>query len=102
MRKALILFLFLALFAGCSTYEGAAYIKKDLNGMKCSNNSAQMGIDIKTAKIDCIKDIVDDEYFKGGAAYVVVDSIRDIDRHRYIRCMGDKGFRCDWPETGNK
>ena len=69
MRKAAVLFLLLALIAGCTTYEGAAYIKADLNRMECSRKSAQTNIDIKTAKAYCMKYTVNDEadeYLRGG------------------------------------
>jgi hypothetical protein len=107
--KRIIITIFLVLspfliLSSCTTYEGAAYIKNDLNNMTCSSNSAQTNIDIKTAKADCIKGIVDEEYFKGGASYVTVDSIKSVDRYRYADCMRDKGFICGWgaSEPGKK
>ena len=94
MKRIIITVFLIALLSGCTTYEGAAYIKDDLNRMECSNNPAQ---GVKTA---CINDIVDEEYFKGGAAYVTVDSIKEIDRWKYANCMGDKGFSCTWGPSG--
>src|SRR3989339_1283633 len=81
--------------SGCTTYEGAAYIKKDLDSMACSSKSAQT-TNMKTAKTDCIKDTVDEEFFKAGASIMVVDSIRGVNRYRYANCMADKGFFCTW------
>jgi len=100
MRKAVVLFLLFAFLSGCTTYDGAAYIKTDLARMECGIKPAQKSVDIKTAKADCIKDIVDEEFFKGGASWVTVDSIRDVNRWRYSTCMGEKGFFCSWgPES---
>jgi hypothetical protein len=101
MKKIVLVLALLIPTSGCTTYDGAAYIRKDLESMNCSSKSAQT-IDIKTAKADCINSIVDDEFFKGGASFFTVDSIRSVDRYRYDSCMSEKGFLCDWGPSGKK
>lgn len=88
------------ILSGCTTHEGAAYIKKDLNNMTCARKSVQTNIDIEKAKADCIKDVVDEEFFKDGASIMVVEHMRDVNRWKYSGCMADKGFFCTWgPEN---
>jgi hypothetical protein len=101
MKKIISIIFLVALLGSCTTYDGAAYIRKDLESMNCSSKSAQT-IDIQTAKTGCINSIVDDEYFKGGAAWVTIDSIRSVNRYKYDGCMSDKGFLCDWGPSGKK
>lgn len=82
------------LIAGCTSYDGAAYIKADLNRMDCSKSPAH------EVKMACINSIVDEEYFKGGVSYLVIDTMRDINRWKYSSCMQEKGFSCTWgPEN---
>ena len=85
---------FLAL-SSCTTYDGAAYIKKDLASLVCSHKSVQKA-DIKTATDDCIKSNVDDEYFKQGVSEATLDWIREAKRAAFRSCMSDKGFACSW------
>ena len=98
MRKVAILFLFpFILLAGCTTHEGAAYIRKDLDAMKC--NSLQPNIDIKTAKTDCMKYTVNDEadeYLRGGVSIATIDWIKEVHRRTYQECMSKNGYGCQW------
>jgi len=96
MVKIILILIISFGLSGCTTYEGAAYIKKDLDNLACSRKPAPTSIDIKTAKVDCIKDVVDEEFFKGGASIMVVDSIRGVNRYRYASCMDYKGYFCTW------
>jgi PBP1b-binding outer membrane lipoprotein LpoB len=90
MKKIISIIFLITLLAGCTTYDGAAYIKADLEKMECSNNPAQ---DIKTA---CINGIIDEEFFKAGASIMTVDTLRSVDRYGYADCMKKKGFICSW------
>ena len=95
MRNKMII-LAILLLAGCTTYKGASYIKDDLNAMKCSPSSAQRTAEMETAKSDCMKSAVDEEYLKNGVSMVTIDWIKEVSRSTYHSCMSDKGFACSW------
>lgn len=99
MKILLSLIVSVLLLSSCTTYEGAAYIRADLDAMKCSNNSAQKTIDINTAKADCMAYTVNpeaDEYLKAGVSVATIDWIREVHRRTYRECMDGKGFACSW------
>ena len=105
MRKAAVLFLLLTLF-GCTAYDGTAYIKKDLDAMKCSRNSTQPNIDMESARTDCMNYTVNPEaveYLRTGVSIATIDWIKEVHRRTYQECMDGKGFVCDWErEPGKK
>ena len=83
--------------SGCTMYDGAAYLKNELDIMKCTESQPPKAqADFKTAKSDCINSIVDEEYFKAGVSSATIDWIKEVHRRTYQDCMGKKGYSCMW------
>lgn len=95
--KNYIFIIIVLLLSGCTTYEGAAYLKNDLSKMDCSENKLQKKrVNFKAAQDECMKHTVDDDYFKAGVSEATLTWIREVHRRTYQECMDMNGFSCSW------
>ena len=95
MKKLAVILMVVLFFPACTTYEGAAYLKNSLEQMSCTESQSPAP-DFKTAKADCIKQTVDDEYFKAGVSETTLAWIKEVHRRTYKECMAKKGYACTW------